>query len=130
MARKGRVYLIDNGSHKVNPIHGADLAVTCVDSMEGVNQEIDVGGPEILTYREIAEIAFKVLRKSARITSIPKWAIWLSVSAMKLLSRHSGQLLAFFATMMTTDVVAPATGTHTLEAFYRDCIGRDLPKPI
>jgi len=36
-----------------------------------------------------------------------------------LFNRHQGELLAFFTTMATTDVVAPSTGTHTLEAHYR-----------
>ncbi len=31
MAKKGRIYLIGSGDKRVNPIHGADLAVTCVD---------------------------------------------------------------------------------------------------
>jgi uncharacterized protein YbjT (DUF2867 family) len=125
MAKKGRVYLVGSGNTRINPIHGADLAVTCVDSMEGGNQEIDVGGPEVLTYREIAGIALKVLGKSEKITSIPERLIWFSVAAMKVLSRHNGQLLAFFATMMTNEIVAPGTGTHSLEAFFEECAQKE-----
>jgi uncharacterized protein YbjT (DUF2867 family) len=32
MARKGRVYLFGSGKNRINPIHGADLAVTCVEA--------------------------------------------------------------------------------------------------
>ena len=39
------------------------------------------------------------------------------------ITRHQGDLLAFFTTMATTDVVAPSTGTHTLEAHYRSLGG-------
>ena len=35
------------------------------------------------------------------------------------ITRRQGELLAIFTTMATTDVVAPATGTRTLEAHYR-----------
>jgi short subunit dehydrogenase-like uncharacterized protein len=35
-------------------------------------------------------------------------------------NRHQGELLAFFTTMATTDVVAPSTGTHTLEAHFQE----------
>ena len=35
MAKKGRVYLIGRGSCRVNPIHGADLAVEFVHALEG-----------------------------------------------------------------------------------------------
>ena len=34
MARKGRVWLIGSGANRVNPIHGADLAVVCADAIE------------------------------------------------------------------------------------------------
>jgi nucleoside-diphosphate-sugar epimerase len=40
------------------------------------------------------------------------------------ITRHQGELLAFFTTMATTDVVAPATGTRTLEAHYRALGGK------
>jgi hypothetical protein len=42
---------------------------------------------------------------------------------VRLFSRHQGELLAFFTTMATTDVVAPPTGTHTLEAHFRELAG-------
>lgn len=118
MAQKGRVYLIGRGSNKVNPIHGADLAVSCVDALEGERQEIDVGGPEILTYREIAELAFQSLGKTARITVVPVWFMKVVSAVVKLFSKHQGELLAFFTTAMTSDVVAPTTGTRPLGAHF------------
>lgn len=125
MAKKGRVYLFGSGNNKINPIHGADLAVRCVDAMEGENQEIDVGGPEILTYREIAGLALETLGKPIRISSIPIWLMRAIVATTRVFSRHQGELLAFFTTAMTTDVVAPATGTHTLKAHYAACAKRE-----
>ena len=118
MAKKGRVYLIGNGSNKVNPIHGADLAVSCVDVVKGERQEVDVGGPEILTYRGIAELAFRSLGKPARITAVPVWVVTVIIAVVKIFSKHQGELLAFFATAMTSDVVAPAAGTHSLTAHF------------
>ena len=120
MAKKGRVYLIGRGSNKVNPIHGADLAVSCVDAIEGEKQEIDVGGPELLTYREIAELAFQSLGKPARITVVPVWIMKLAIAVTKLFSKHQGELLAFFTTAMTSDVVAPTTGTRSLRAHFAE----------
>jgi len=118
MAKKGRVYLFGSGKNRVNPIHGADLAACCVDAVEGEKQEIDVGGPEVLTYREIAELAFEVQEKPAKITSIPAWLMRLIVSLTKLFNKHQGELLAFFTTAMTSEVVAPSIGTHTLKDHY------------
>jgi uncharacterized protein YbjT (DUF2867 family) len=119
MAQKGRIYLIGKGSNQCNPIHGADLAKACVDAVEGEHQEIDVGGPQIMTYREIAELAFASLNKSPRISSVPSWLMKATVMLTKIFSKHQGELLAFFTTVMTSDVVAPATGTHTLRDHYK-----------
>jgi uncharacterized protein YbjT (DUF2867 family) len=118
MAKKGRVYLIGRGSNRMNPIHGADLAVSCVDAMEGERQEIDVGGPEIFTYREIAQLAFQSLRKPARITAVPVWVMRSVIAVTRIFSKHQAELLAFFTTATTSDVVAPRVGTHSLEAHF------------
>lgn len=120
MAKKGRVYLIGRGSNRVNPIHGADLAVKCVDALEGEQKETDVGGPEILTYHEIAELAFHTLGKPARITSVPVWVMKLVIAVTRIVSTHQGELLSFFTTAMTSDVVAPTTGTHSLAAHFEE----------
>lgn len=120
MARKGRVYLIGKGLNKSNPIHGADLAKTCFDALTGDRKEIDVGGPQVYTYREIAELAFQSLNNEARISSMPVWLMKTLVVLTKIFNKHQGELLAFFTTAMTLDAVAPATGTHTLAAHFQN----------
>ena len=72
MARSGRVYLFGDGSNRINPIHGVDLAEVCADALVSREQQLDVGGPEVFTYREIAELAFEVLEKPSKITCLPK----------------------------------------------------------
>jgi uncharacterized protein YbjT (DUF2867 family) len=119
MAQKGRIYLIGKGANHCNPIHGADLAKACVDAVEGERQEIDVGGPQIMSYREIAELAFASLGKNPRISSVPFWLMKATVALTKIFSKHQGELLAFFTTAMTSDVVAPSIGTHTLKDHYQ-----------
>jgi len=123
MARRGRAWLIGSGENRVNPIHGADLAVACADAMEGDETEIDAGGPQTITWSEAAALAFEVLGQPAKVTRIPEWLMWPVVRLVRLFNRHRGELLAFFTTMATTDVVAPSTGTHTLEAHYRSLGG-------
>lgn len=123
MARKGRVWLIGSGMNRANPIHGADLAVACADAMEGDDTEIDVGGPQTMTWCDVAQLAFEVLGRQPKVTRLPEWLMWSVVRLVRLFNRHQGELLAFFTTMATTDVVAPSTGTHTLEAHYRSLGG-------
>ncbi len=122
MARKGRVWLIGSGDNRVNPIHGADLAVACADAMEGNETEIDVGGPQTFTWHEVAALAFDVVEKPAKVSRVPEWLMWSVVRLVKLFNRHQGDLLAFFTTMATTEVVAPPTGTHSLEEQYRQLL--------
>ena len=122
-ARKRRVWLIGSGTNRVNPIHGADLAVVCADAIECEDKEMAVGGPQVMTWREVAQLAFEVLDQPVRVTCIPVWLMWPVVRLVRLFNRHQGELLAFFTTMATTDVVAPETGTRTLEQHFRGDTG-------
>ena len=120
MARKGKVWLIGSGTNRMNPIHGADLAVVCAEAIESDETEIAVGGPQTMTWQEMAHVAFEVLRQPARVTSVPGWLMGTLVRVARLFNRHNGELLAFFTTMATTDVVAPPTGTRTLEQHFKE----------
>jgi uncharacterized protein YbjT (DUF2867 family) len=125
MAGRGRVYVFGAGEHRVNPIHGEDLASVCADAIEAseTGREMDVGGPRTFAWRQIAEIALEARSKPRRITSIPLWAVRSVVALMRPFARHRAELLRFFMTMATRDFVAPATGVHDLQRFYRDLAG-------
>jgi uncharacterized protein YbjT (DUF2867 family) len=118
MARKGRVYLIGAGQNRINPIHGADLAVSCVDAVDGTAEEVEVGGPEVLSHREIAALALRSIGKPLRISSLPVWVMRSLTWLTRLFDKHRGELLAFFTTAMTSDGVAPAVGKHRLEEHF------------
>ncbi len=118
MAKKGRVWLVGSGENRMNPIHGADLAKVCVDAVDSTDVEINVGGPEIMTYRQMAETAFKALDTKPKISSTPAWLMKAIVAITRLFNRHQGELLAFFTTMMLNDVVAPKHGKHKLFDHY------------
>jgi uncharacterized protein YbjT (DUF2867 family) len=121
MARKGRVYLVGSGESRINPIHGADLAVTCVDAVETDAAEIPVGGPAVLTHRQIAELALEAAGRSPdRITSVPVWVMESAAGLTRLFSRRRGELLAFFTTAMSRDAVGPPTGTHQLSDHFAE----------
>ena len=81
MARKGKVYLFGHGEQKLNPIHGEDLAIVCLQAINTNNKEIIVGEPDVLTLNEIGEMALDALQKPKRIIHLPDWirrfVIWL-----------------------------------------------------
>ena len=121
MARSGRVFLFGDGSNRMNPIHGADLAEVCVDAAESSEQAIEVGGPEVFTYRQIAELAFDVLDQAPKITAVPKYLIRAFVGAMRRLTpiKVHGPL-QFMATVMTNDVVGAPNGDRRLTHYFRE----------
>lgn len=119
MARKGRVYLFGSGRNRINPIHGADLAEVCVEAAQPGTRQIDVGGPEVLTHLQIAEMALAVLGRPRRISSVPLWIMKPIIGLVRVFDRHRGELLAFLTTAMSLDAVAPRTGSHLLEAEFR-----------
>lgn len=122
MARSGRVYLFGDGSNRINPIHGADLAEFCVAAMNSQKQQFDVGGPEVFTYREIAEMAFAVLNRRKKITCVPTSLVSATVGALRWLTpaKVYGPV-EFMASVMTMDVIGHAYGQRRLAEHFRDC---------
>ncbi len=123
MAKRGRAYLFGDGSNRINPIHGADLAEACVDALENPAEQISVGGPQVFTYREIAELAFDTLSKPAKITTVSKNLVSFFVGAMRRLTpvKTYGPL-EFMATVMTMDVVGEPRGSRRLEDHFRSLL--------
>jgi len=122
MARAGRVYLFGDGSNRINPIHGADLAEVCVDALESTARQIDVGGPEVFTYREIAELAFTILGRPEKITCLPKKLVSAVVGALRWTTpvKTHGPV-QFMASVMTMDVVGQPYGQRRLADHFRSC---------
>lgn len=126
MARSGRVYLFGNGENRINPIHGADLAEVCADALEREDSQIDVGGPEVLTYREIAELAFDVLDQPPKITCLPQKLVTGSVAVLRWIApvKMYGPL-QFLTAVMTMDVIGKPSGERRLADHFRRCSGAD-----
>lgn len=121
MAKKGTVYLFGKGDHRMNPIDGRDLAEVCVNVIGSGDKEINVGGPEIFTHRQIAETAFRVLNKPARISYIPDWVRKLLLWVLRAFtpSRVYGPV-EFVMTVLAMDMVAPPAGSRTLESYFSE----------
>ncbi|MEP5765559.1 MAG: SDR family oxidoreductase [Halieaceae bacterium] len=118
MASRGRSFLVGDGSNKMNPIHGADLAQVCVDTLEGDQLEVEAGGPDIMTQREAAELAFEVVGKPVKISVIPMWLARGLARFIGLLSRQFGDLAEFIVTAGEIDGVGPQRGTTTLRSYF------------
>lgn len=120
MAKSGRIYLVGDGENKINPVHGVDLAKVCVDAVTSKEHEIPVGGPVEYSMREIAGLAFSTLNKKPKVTRIPLWLARLAVWLIRPFNKQMADLADFFVAAGQGDGVAPATGRHTLESYYRE----------
>ncbi len=121
MARKGNVYVFGSGNQKTNPIHGEDLAAVCEQAILGKDRVIEVGGPDTLTYNEIATVAFQVVGSKVKITKIPDWIrkTILGLTRMLTPSRVYGPI-EFFMTVTAIDMIAPNYGSHRLKEHFEE----------
>ena len=118
MAKSGRAFLVGDGTNKMNPIHGQDLARVCVEAAEGDELEVEAGGPDVMTQREAAILAFDVVGKAPKITVIPMWLARGLVKFIGMLSSQFGDLAEFIVTAGEIDGVGPKRGTTTLRSYF------------
>lgn len=119
MAKNGSIYLFGDGEIKLNPIHGQDLAEVCINAITNVDKEINVGGPDILSLKDISNIAFKALDKKSKIIYIPDFIrlFILKIGKFILPIKTFGPI-EFFLSAMAKDMIAPKYGKHTLQEHY------------
>ena len=121
MAKTGNVYLFGDGKLKLNPIHGKDLAKEVANAIRNDKKEINIGGPDLLSQNEIAELALRTYEKPIKIIHLPDWirklVLW---SARAFTSLKTYGPIEFFMTTMVMDMEAPQFGNHKLEDFFND----------
>lgn len=119
MAKGGRVYLFGDGHFRLNPIHGEDLAKVCIDKLLANEKEATVGGKDILSHKELAELALKAWKKPIKITFLPDWTRRFTIGLMRTFtSPKIYGPIEFFLTAMAEDNIAERHGTHSLEDFF------------
>jgi uncharacterized protein YbjT (DUF2867 family) len=115
LSKRGMLPTFGDGSARTNPVHEADVAAALVAAAVAPgSSETSVGGPEVLTRRQIAELAFTVRGATPRIVRVPVWAGQASARAAGLVDRRLGEFLLFVVGVSTTDCIAPATGERRL----------------
>jgi uncharacterized protein YbjT (DUF2867 family) len=123
MAKRGRVYLFGDGELKLNPIHGKDLAHAIVDSIDRDIQELNIGGPDMLTQNDLAALALKAQGNPVKITHLPDWirrtVLWI---ARTFTNQKTYGPIEFFMTTMVMDMQAPLYGKEKLEDFFKKVV--------
>ena len=136
--RHGRHTVIGDGSHRINPVDGCDVAAfiaSCIGDSTKAGREHQVGGPDTFSFREIGMLAAEVIGQpdSLKLRMIPIWSLRLAAtlaSAAGLISRGSRRSAAILKWMIwsgTHDAVAPACGAKRLRDAF--CAKRDALRP-
>lgn len=119
MAKNGRVYLFGNGNFKLNPIDGEDLAKVCVDNMENEILEESVGGIDMFTQNQLAELALNAWEKPIKISHLPDWTRRLTIRFLRTFtSSKTYGPIEFFLTAMADDNIANKYGSKRLKDFF------------
>lgn len=124
LARQGRAMVIGSAAARTNPIHEADLAEVCVRAVEEEVQEVDVGGPEVFTRREIVELACAALGRPPQVRSLPPWLFRGIAALAKPLNPRLAALLDFGAAVSQVDAVAPPYGSRSLRTYFAELAAR------
>lgn len=119
MAKQGRAMVIGDGQARSNPIHPDDVAAACVRALAPGNDEMAVGGPEVLTRAEVSLLAAKAAGVTVKLRHVPAWTMLAAAACTKPFNRRLGELLEFGTRVATTDAIAPQVGTKTILEFFK-----------
>lgn len=92
------------GRAKFQPVYVDDVALAAVKGVQG-NAEpgrYELGGPEVVTMRQLQEDIFDVIRRKRVFLPMPLWAAAMQGWAFEMIERFSGGL---FPAMLTRDQV-------------------------
>jgi uncharacterized protein YbjT (DUF2867 family) len=130
MAERGRVYLMGDGARRFNPIDAADIAdqaIRVLADPRTAGEEIELGGPDAFTHREVAELAFSICGARPRITHLPLWMVDAVVRAIRPVNANAAGFLQFFRWASTVDMLGAPCGKRRLADFFRDSAARRGP---
>jgi uncharacterized protein YbjT (DUF2867 family) len=120
MARRG-VALLPPAAHiRIAPIHGADLARFCADKMSDSSGAWNVGGPDVVTYPELADLAFRALGRKPRTITVPAAMVRGAVWAASRLGDRPRDLATFFADGLTHDAIGERYGGHHIADYFTE----------
>ncbi len=128
MAKGGKIYLFGDGTLKLNPIHGKDLAKAVVNAINNETKEFNIGGADLLSQNEIAELALTAYAKEVKIIHLPDWirkfALWF---VHTFTSEKTYGSIEFFLTTMAMDMIAPKFGEEKLVDFFNTEVKKQSP---
>lgn len=125
MAKRKVIPLIGSGDAQTNSIHHQDLAAVAVSYLTEGPELVEVGGPNVHTRREMAQMIKEIV--GGKIIEIPKPMAKISASLglPKIFSEGINDKLDYFTFITTNDMIGETNGRIS----FREYLGNlDLKK--
>ncbi len=114
MARRGRVWLIGRGEARITPVDVHDLAAFIAAHLVSPGAVLEAGGPDTLTWNELARLCFEVVGGPRRIHHLPV-GLWTALTGVvRCFSPPLAGTMRFVAHVQTSDCTAPGIGRTRL----------------
>ena len=120
--KKRKLSVVGAGQARTNPIHEADVAKALVDELDARSTDLDVGGPDVLTQGEIAELAAEAAG-NARVVFTLTWRAQLQAVFRRFTGRHNYDVIVYQLAQTEVDVIAPAVGERRLRDYFAELAG-------
>jgi len=118
MARERPLPLIGVGTARTNPIDDEEVATACVDAIKSGVRDLALGGPDVLTRKEIVDLIFRAVGRPPRYQRIPAGAAKLAGPLTGLFNKRKGHLMEFYLAVGSHDAVAPVYGRRRMEDYF------------
>lgn len=121
--------IFGDGSLKLNPIHGKDLARFCSQSLNCENKELAIGGPQIFTQKELMKLLINYQQKPKRLVYFPDAIHRSLLFICRLFPETITGAEEFLLEALGRDMSAPAFGEIKLKDFLDHCHNKHPKKP-
>lgn len=121
-AQRGWAIVLDDGRHRINFIHPADIAEVAVRSISDTSlhgTEYGIGGPDTYSHREITELIADILGKRLQTIRVPGWAVDLLGTVLRPFNGNASGFARFLRHTLSRDTIGDSVGHHRLADFYR-----------
>lgn len=121
MARRGFILTPGDGTPETNPIHQRDLAQVCREYLEEGPPVLDVGGPEVHSRQEVADMVCRMTACRVNV-NVPYWLVKAGLAMARPLGRNLYDKLSFFSYITTHEMVAPQYGSRRFEDYLKEIL--------
>lgn len=125
MAKRGIIPMISDGKARTNSIHQEDLAKKVVSLLEDGPNLLEVGGPEIHTRKQMAEMVQEFI--GGKIISVPEKVADIGMLLPELISDNMADKLDYFKHITSNDMIGEKTGTITFREYLESLDLNKLP---